>query len=417
MIKRVIVIVVIVAFWVSAYFAGTFAPPPGPQADSTATSVVTAPFSAEEMEQTLSDFIGSPTGVDGDRRDRTFFTDKEKSAAEWLKTRLIGYGYDAEMQNIHYAAGFNSQNVIAKLKGKSSENSVVVGANYDNRYSEIGGLTALSSTGALQNGTGTAVVLDLARAMADMEGQLDFDVYFVLFGASEIGYFGSSKFLSSYLGQGGAVNVAAMFNIQRIGTGGIHFYSGELNTAHGKIVDNVSRKFGIGANRITAVLPRIDMKFTSMLPYAHRGLIGDHVPFVDSGIPVIGLVGGVYSPIGLDISESSGGTGISYTPSDTLSGLKYRFPHYGDRMAETAFLVYSTLLADGFLTAALSAKAAPENFAAFTHSSYAYLAVIIMFGLLMCALVLVRNRFIRLHPKTETEERTKIAVYGDDYED
>jgi aminopeptidase YwaD len=98
-----------------------------------------------------------------------------------------------------------SRNVIAEPPG--GECRIVVGGHYD---------SVANGPGANDNGSGTAVVIEMARALA-ADGLFD-DVCFVLFGAEEIGLLGSNHYVSS-LTEGELGGIEAMLNFDMLGVG------------------------------------------------------------------------------------------------------------------------------------------------------------------------------------------------------
>jgi Zn-dependent M28 family amino/carboxypeptidase len=79
-----------------------------------------------------------------------------------------------------------SQNVHAEL-GPETDDRVLVTSHVDAH--DI-------AEGAMDNGAGTAMVVELARALAAREAELDTRIEFVTFGAEEVGLVGSEHFAS-----------------------------------------------------------------------------------------------------------------------------------------------------------------------------------------------------------------------------
>ena len=99
-----------------------------------------------------------------------------------------------------------SRNVVAELEGPGDE-VVIVGAHYD---------TVPGIAGANDNGSGTAIVLSLAETLAGR--QLPFNVRFILFGAEEMGLFGSRHYVES-LPDPEVDRIQAMLNFDSVATG------------------------------------------------------------------------------------------------------------------------------------------------------------------------------------------------------
>ena len=167
-----------------------------------------------------------------------------------------------------------SNNVVAEMKGEG-EGVVVVGAHYD--------IVPQTDLGPNDNTTGTAIVLSLAKALADET--LPYTVRFVLFGAEELGLYGSGYYVSALAGSE-LDQIKAMLNFDVVGTGPfIAMYGASELT--GLALDAAS-DLGIGAQ-------------IGMLP---PGASSDHQSFELAGVPVLML----YAP---DVSRI-------HTPEDKL---------------------------------------------------------------------------------------------------
>jgi len=103
-----------------------------------------------------------------------------------------------------------SSNVIAIYDSKDNPDDkyVVVGAHYD----------GVDTPAANDNATGTAVIMEIARYLTDMEAELPFDVRFIAFGAEEIGLLGSEAYTGDLDTDEREVAVA-MINYDMVGAG------------------------------------------------------------------------------------------------------------------------------------------------------------------------------------------------------
>ena len=151
-----------------------------------------------------------------------------------------------------------SRNVIAERPGSSeSGGTVVVGAHYD---------TTPDTQGANDNGSGLSVVITMAELTADTD--YPFTLKFVLFGAEEIGLFGSRHYVD-VLTEQDIEDTIAMLNFDVPGSGERLDFIGsrELTDYATDIAAD------IGAKAADAGLP--------------EGVGSDHTPFHQAGIPVI----------------------------------------------------------------------------------------------------------------------------------
>ncbi len=151
-----------------------------------------------------------------------------------------------------------SRNVIAEKPGSSDSGGiVVVGAHYD---------TTPDTQGANDNGSGLSVVMTMAELTADTE--YPFTLKFALFGAEEVGLFGSRHYVDTLTEQE-IEDTLAMLNFDVPGSGDHLDFIGsrELTDYATEIAES------IGAEAARAGLP--------------DSAASDHAPFHEAGIPVI----------------------------------------------------------------------------------------------------------------------------------
>ncbi|NKE35968.1 M28 family peptidase [Natronococcus sp. JC468] len=176
-----------------------------------------------------------------------------------------------------------SQNVHAEL-GPDTEERVLVTSHVDAH--DI-------AEGALDNGAGTAMVVELANALADREDALETRVEFVAYGAEEVGLVGSGYHAETAdLG-----TIAAIVNNDGVvGDRTLEF------TTHG---------FDGLADAVEAVADRYDHPVETV---PRLGPHSDHWPFVQRGVP------------GYHVKSTSDevGRGWGHTFADTLEKLEVR---------------------------------------------------------------------------------------------
>ncbi|MBI1885474.1 MAG: M20/M25/M40 family metallo-hydrolase [Chloroflexi bacterium] len=146
-----------------------------------------------------------------------------------------------------------SHNVAARPPGGECE--VIVGGHYD---------SVPAGPGANDNASGTATALEIARVLS---GDKRFeDVCFVLFGAEEIGLFGSRHYVESISSEEREA-IRGMVNIDQIGVGRRWLLSGseELTAVAARAARRAGLSFVVGS-----------------LP---ANASSDHAPFIAAGIP------------------------------------------------------------------------------------------------------------------------------------
>ena len=153
-----------------------------------------------------------------------------------------------------------SQNVIAEKKGPG-ESVVVLGGHYDS----VPGIA-----GANDNASGAAVLVTLARMLADVD--LPFTIRIVSFGSEELGLLGSRFYVES-LSENELENTKAMLNFDALGTGsGVSvFGDGDITALVSDIGDQVN----------------VDVAVTLGL----RGGSSDFASFREAGVPYLMFFG------------------------------------------------------------------------------------------------------------------------------
>ncbi|ACV46549.1 MULTISPECIES: M28 family peptidase [Halomicrobium] len=176
-----------------------------------------------------------------------------------------------------------SQNVHAEL-GPDTDEAVLVTSHVDAH--DI-------AEGAMDNGAGTATVVEVAKALAAREGELDTRVEFVAFGAEEVGLVGSSRLAD----ETDLEDVKAVLNLDGV--------------VRGRTLQCYTHGFDGLIEATEAVADRLDHPITTsptMNPHS------DHWPFVQWGVPGIHVM-----------SETDGeGRGWGHTHADTLDKLEPR---------------------------------------------------------------------------------------------
>ncbi len=211
--------------------------------------------------------LGIGTRVEG--------TAGEAAAAGYIASTLQGYGYLPAVQEVPLPNGAITRNVVATLDAAHPGPStpiLVIGAHYDTK----GGT---GSPGANDNGSGTAVVLELARCLAEQGPFADMQVTFVLFGGEErlvdgtdLHHFGSRYYVANLT-----------LEIRQRLRGAI-------------IVDMVgvgqqlyARTMGIGPMDLCNSLLSYAARTGTHLPYMKSGSYSDHEPFENAGLPAVWL--------------------------------------------------------------------------------------------------------------------------------
>jgi len=165
-------------------------------------------------------------------------------------------------------------NVAGLLPGRepSVSETVVVGAHRDH----FGRQAGLLFPGADDNASGTAVLLELARALGEA-GPPTRSILFVSFSGEEQGLQGSKLYVGRPLRSLGTT--LGMVNLDHAGVG-----SGRLTVG----ITSLTKTVALEAGQAAQVSDRLDL--FGFFPG------GDHVPFKEAGVPTITIVSGGSHP-------------------------------------------------------------------------------------------------------------------------
>ncbi len=146
-----------------------------------------------------------------------------------------------------------SQNVVARPAGGACR--IVVGGHYD---------SVPAGPGANDNGSGTAVVIELARTLAANGGG---DVCFALFGAEELGLIGSIAYVAA-LSPDELSGIEAMLNFDMLAVGSGWPMSGSTSLVRlaGEVAEGLGIPFDISTSEPGG---------------------SDHAPFIEASIPAL----------------------------------------------------------------------------------------------------------------------------------
>lgn len=218
---------------------------------------------------------------DANLRERRAGTDQEVKTANFIKEKLDEVGYESEIVPFSYTRGgttTNSQNVVAVKPGRS-EKQIIVGAHYD----------SVGTAGVDDNGSGTAVTLETARRMYDID--TPYTIVFVFFGAEEAGLRGSKAYADA-LSDEELANVVCMINLDSIFAGTYRYmYSGDaVEDAEGNIT--IERAWPFEQAMIISEEYGLDMHSNDTelnidYPSPTTGSWSDHQSFRNKGLPYL----------------------------------------------------------------------------------------------------------------------------------
>jgi hypothetical protein len=173
--------------------------------------------------------------------------------------------------NARYEKKAKTMNVVGMIEGsdqKLKNEFVIIGAHLDH----VGSQAGLLFPGANDNASGSAGVLEIAKAFVKGGLQPKRSVVFVLFASEEQGLNGSKHFVEKW--KSGYNKIAAMLNLDCVG------YGDSIQVGNGK---SAPLLWGI-ANQIDKT------SFNSMVDRTWNGGGADATPFHEKGVPCLYFV-------------------------------------------------------------------------------------------------------------------------------
>lgn len=163
------------------------------------------------------------------------------------------------------AALYNFMAMIPGQDPKRAEDTIVIGAHRDH----FGRLSGLLFPGADDNASGTAVLLEVARALSKLKPKRS--ILFVSFSGEEEGLLGSRFYVRQPVRP--LAKTRAMINIDHAGVG-----NGRLTVG----LTDLSKEAAMKAGTAAGVAKKLDL--FGFFPG------GDHVPFKEAGVPTATVV-------------------------------------------------------------------------------------------------------------------------------
>eukprot|EP01124_Arcella_intermedia_P030194 TRINITY_DN6548_c0_g1_i2.p1 TRINITY_DN6548_c0_g1~~TRINITY_DN6548_c0_g1_i2.p1 ORF type:complete len:339 (+),score=96.38 TRINITY_DN6548_c0_g1_i2:26-1042(+) len=196
---------------------------------------------------------------------RYAYSQQIKEASKWIADRLQEIPNLQVTEQVFTEHGCSHKNIVGVLRGTSSR-CILIGGHYDSQSEHV----ARAAPGAVDNASGAAAVMELARVFAEWD--LPLNVCFVLFAGEELGYYGSKAHLEQ-LKEEEKKSIKLMLNLDMIGWDNPEGNVKEIETfpeyeALARIFERCSEKF--------CSLP------ASVSLFAWGS---DHIPYLKSGIP------------------------------------------------------------------------------------------------------------------------------------
>ena len=201
------------------------------------------------------------------------------SAATWARKQLNQMGYKTRLQSVD-VTGSKSRNVIADKAGTGTGDRQVVLVTAHLDSINLHGGPAAPAPGADDNASGSAGVLEIARAFKDHQGV--HDLRFILFGGEEQGLFGSKRYVAT-LPHAERKRIAAVVNMDMVGS--LNVASPSVLLEGAAVSKTIMDRLASAAETYTTL--KVE---SSLHPFA-----SDHVPFILAGVPAVLTIEGADS--------------------------------------------------------------------------------------------------------------------------
>ncbi|MGE3062153.1 MAG: M28 family peptidase [bacterium] len=232
---------------------------------------------------TLYDYVAVLSGEDAYpqgtySKSRVMVTTWLDTAYIYLKGVMDSMGFDSVYGQDFFVSTYYVKNVVGLKRGLISHDTcIVIGAHYDDYSSNYN-----IAPGADDNASGSAGVLEAARALMGIES--DYDIYFVLFTAEEWGLYGSDYFVNDFIIPNN-MHVLGMVNFDMIGYNPSASYHYDLyGMAHSLPLKNI---FAMMADTFTTL--------TTHVLGSSSG--SDHYPFDMAGFKSAFAIEYDFSPV------------------------------------------------------------------------------------------------------------------------
>lgn len=136
-------------------------------------------------------------------------TTQNTNTFNWIKNKYTSFGYTTSNFQEHSwtASGYSSKNLIVTKTGTLYPNKFVI---------VCGHFDSINGPGTNDNGSGTSIILELARILKDVP--TEYSIKFIHFSGEEQGLLGSSRYVSQVVnGTNPKMDIKVVVNLDQVG--------------------------------------------------------------------------------------------------------------------------------------------------------------------------------------------------------
>ncbi len=193
------------------------------------------------------------------------------SAKDWIKNKYQSYGYTDIVEDSFTYNGRTVSNIVVTKMGDTYPNIFVI---IDGHYDTIGGV------GANDNGSGTSLLLEIARVIKDVPTA--YSIKFIHFTVEEQGLFGSKHYADI---TSAGLDIRYVFNIDEVG--GISGMTNDTITCERDQGNPSSNNYA--SQVLTDELATSMTLYSSLNTNLSYAYASDYMPFEDNGEVITGL--------------------------------------------------------------------------------------------------------------------------------
>ncbi|NUY79314.1 M28 family peptidase [Flavobacterium sp. MAH-1] len=205
-------------------------------------------------------------------------TSAQANALNWLKAKYQSFGYSASqiVEDPFSYSGSTCKNLVVTKIGTTYPNTFVI---IDGHYDTVGG------PGTNDNGSGTAILLEIARLLKDIP--TEYSIKFIHFAGEEDGLVGSQHYVDAVVnGTTPKMDIRVLVNIDEVG--GV---SGETNntiTCEKDQSNSPSSNNAASATKTTELANCMEL-YSVLETTISNAYASDYMPFEDNGEIITGL--------------------------------------------------------------------------------------------------------------------------------
>ena len=201
-------------------------------------------------------------------------TNALKNTCNWLENKYINYGYKLiERDTFSYSGNILSNLIITKTGNLYPDSFLIICGHYDTK----------NGPGIGDNGSGTAILLEIARILKDIE--TDISIRFIHFSGEEDGLIGSYHYVNEIV-EKEKPKIKLVFNIDAVG--------GVASKTNDKVVCESDKNNNPSTNNYKSFeytkLLAVNMENYSNLQTVFKSTYSsDYMPFQNKGYVITGL--------------------------------------------------------------------------------------------------------------------------------